>query len=136
MGLYLVIFDNEDEVEGVEVGHYSDFADFRDAVVKRLERGVAGTRFPTLILHSDCDGEWTPQESALLESELAAIRAEFEALPPIPLKGWQKDIAKTFGINPSNLSDCFFDVDGEPLLDRLIGLARISQTKSRPILFQ
>lgn len=136
MGLYLAIFDGEDELEGVEVGHYSDFGDFRDAVVQRLECGVAGTRFPTLILHSDCDGEWTPHECALLQAELIIIRAELEKLPPIPLKGWQKNVAKTFGIEPSNLGDCFIDVDGEPLLERLIGLAQMSRNKSLPILFQ
>jgi hypothetical protein len=124
MGLYLTIFDDENELEGVEVGAYADFGIFRDAVVEALEEGRAGSRCPTLILHSDCDGQWTPSEAAKLEQELESISAKFKQLPPIAIKGsWQKQVIKTFGLQVTNLHDCFFDVDGEPLLERLIGLA-------------
>ena len=70
MGLYLTIFAGDEELDGVEVGAYADFSAFRDAVVSNLEAGNAGDRFPTLILHSDCDGEWSPDEAAKLEIEL------------------------------------------------------------------
>jgi hypothetical protein len=138
MGLYLAIFDDGDELDGVEVGAYSDFDTFREAVVDKLENGVAaGSRFPTLILHADCDGQWTPTEAGKLERELAIIRVRFQELPPIALDaGWKKQVAKTFSLQIDNLHDCFFDVDGEPLLERLIDLARLSQAKDLPILFQ
>jgi len=138
MGLYLAVFDDTgDEISGVEVGTYADFSAFRTAVVRKLEDGTPGSQYPTLILHSDCDGQWTPSEAAALEKELEIISAHFREIPPIPLSAdWQKEVAKTFGIRPASLYDCFFDVDGEPLLERLIGLAKLSQTRNLPILFQ
>ena len=51
-------------------------------------------------------------------------------------EAWKAEVAKMFGIKPANFSDCFFDVDGEPLVQRLIGLARLSQERNLPILFQ
>jgi hypothetical protein len=138
MGLYLAIFDDGDELDGVEVGSYSDFDTFREAVVGNLENGVAaGSRFPTLILHADSDGLWTPAEAAKLEKELEIIRVRFQELPPIALDaGWKEQVAKTFSLQINNLHDCFFDVDGEPLLERLVNLAKLSQARDLPILFQ
>jgi Immunity protein 70 len=136
MGLYLAVFDGDDEIDGVEVGSYDDFAFFRDAVASGLEGGNAGSRFPTLISHSDCDGEWTPEQALALESELGAITKEFADLPPVLLDGWKAEVARMFGIKPSSLGDCFFDVDGEPLLERLTGLAKLSRERNLPILFQ
>lgn len=137
MGLYLAIFEDDEEIEGVEIGRYSDFNYFRDTVVNELEKGEAGSKFPTLNLHSDCDGLWTPEEAVDLEKELEEIAKVFERLPPIEYNSeWQKDVAKTFGIKPDNLLECFFDVDGEPLLERLIQLAKLSQEQELPILFQ
>jgi hypothetical protein len=135
MGLYLAIFDGDDELDGVEVGMYSDFGSFRDAAVS-LEAGKAGSRFPTLILHSDCDGEWTPEQSVALETELKAISEEFAVMPAIPLDGWKLQIAKLLGLRPASLYECFFDVDGEPLLERLLDLSRLSQSRNLPIIFQ
>jgi hypothetical protein len=137
MGLYLAVFHDAEELDGVEVGAYSDFSAFRNAVVKNLEHGVAGSRLPTLVLHSDCDGQWTPSEAAALQKELEIISTRFRELPSIPLDaGWQRQVAKTFAIQIKSLYDCFFDVDGEPLLERLIGLAKLSQARNLPILFQ
>jgi len=137
MGLYLAVFHDEEELDGVEVGSYSDFSSFRRAIVTNLESGAAGSRFPTLILHSDCDGQWTPEDAAELERELKTIGAGFRELPPVPVNsGWQREVAKSFGIRPQNLFECFFDVDGEPLLDRLVSLARLSHERNLPILFQ
>ncbi len=137
MGLYLAVFEDGNELDGVEVGPYASFGIFRHAVVNNLENRAAGSRFPTLILHSDCDGQWSAQEAATLEHELVEISTRFQELPPIPLEAdWQKQTAKTVGIYPRNLYDCFFDVDGEPLIERLIGLAKLSQSRDLPILFQ
>ena len=136
MGLYLAVFEGDDELDGVEVGSYADFALFRDAVVSHLERGAAGSRFPTLIIHSDCDGKWTPEEAGTLATELDVIAESFASLPPVSLDGWKAEVAKMFGIRLENLGNCFFDVDGEPLLERFSQLARLSQKRNLPILFQ
>ena len=137
MGLYLCIFAGEEEVDGVEVGPYTDFDKFRDCVVRELEGGIAGSKFPTLILHSDCDGEWSPSESDKLERELMEIGDEFRQQRPIHIgSDWQKRVMNSSGVEIGNLYDCFFDVDGEPLLERLIGLARLSKNRNLPILFQ
>lgn len=137
MGLYLCLFDEDEELDGVEVGSYRDFAFFRDAVAKHLEGNQPGSRFATLMLHSDCDGSWSPEESRLLESELRKIADAFRELPPIELPaGWQADAAKSLGLKGECLYDCFFDVDGEPLIERLLGLAKLSQATGKPILFQ
>lgn len=100
-----------------------------------LENGMPGSRFPTLILHKDCDGRWTPDEAASLERELEIISGCFQELPPISLsEAWKKEVARSLGIRMASLYDCFFDVDGEPLLERMIGLAKLSQTKDLPII--
>lgn len=136
MGLYLCVFSNDEELDGVEVGSYADFGEFRSAVATHIEGGVEGSRCPTLMLHSDSDGEWTPEEATALESELGMIAQEFANLPPTPIDGWKAEVATMFGIKPANLGDCFFDVDGEPLLERLLGLVQLSQQRGLPILFQ
>jgi hypothetical protein len=137
MGLYLCVFDGDDEVEGVEVGSYGDFAIMRETVRDRLEDGVLASRFPTLMNHSDCDGTWSPHEARMLQTELATIAHEFARLPAIPLnEDWKKSVARTVGLSPASLLDCFFDVDGEPLLDRLRALCDCSVKRGLPILFQ
>lgn len=137
MGLYLTIFDDDQELDGVEIGSYADFGSFRDSVVAYLENGVVGSRCPTLILHFDCDGQWTPGEAAKLENELEVIAVCFKKLPPVSFNSdWQEHVANAFRIRPQSLYDCFFDVDGEPLVERLISLARLSQQRNLPILFQ
>jgi hypothetical protein len=39
VGVYLCVFDGDDEVDGVEIGHYSDFGELRDYVVRELKGG-------------------------------------------------------------------------------------------------
>ena len=137
MGLYLMVSDGRRELSGIEVGHYSDFALFRNTVLEKLEPNGCGSRFPTLMLHSDCSGEWMPDESRKLAAELDEIAARFKELPPVELaSGWQKNVAKARGIKPRNLYECFFDPAGKPLLERLISLARLSGEKQLPILFR
>jgi hypothetical protein len=139
MGLYLCVFaagDGDEELDGVEVGSYEDFDRFRGAV-GALEPDGWGSRFPVLQLHTDSDGVWTPEEAVSLELELLTIASELSGLPAEPFPpGWQSDVARRFGITPLSLRDCFIDVDAEPLLDRLIALARLAATHHLPILFQ
>lgn len=137
MSLYLCIFDNEEEIEGVEIGSYSDFNFFRDTVIAIVESGKAGSVCPVLINHSDCDGEWSVSEAIALDSELKVIEESFGKYPAIEFNSpWKSDVAKMFGIKPKNLLDCFFDIDGEPLIERLRHLVKVSIKSNLPILFQ
>ena len=135
MGLYLTIFDEDDELDGVQVGHYSNFVRLQDAVAA-LEGSERGSRFAWLTLHSDCDGEWSTQECAAILAGLTEIRAALSSAPPTALEGWQVETARQLRIQPKNLLETFFDVDGEPLLDGLERLARRAIEADRPILFQ
>jgi hypothetical protein len=138
MGLYLTVFEEDDEIDGVEVGSYGDFGRFREAVAVQLEGGIRGSKCPMLMLHSDCDGMWSPAEAIQLERELGMVSAIFRQLPPIPLEtgSWQSRVAQRCGLVLASLYDCFFDVNGQPLIERLIGLAKLSQARGLPILFQ
>jgi hypothetical protein len=137
MGLYLCVFDNGNEVEGVEVGSYSDFDFFRTSVTQQLESGFAGSRFPTLIIHSDSDGEWSSTECETLKRELELISTEFRELPAVKFASeWQQQVASSIGLRPTRLYECFIDVDGEPLLERLQHLCDVSIQNDQPVLFQ
>ena len=137
MGLYLCVFSQSgDELEGVEVGHYDDFGVFRDAVSDVIEKR-SSTPCPVLINHSDCDGEWTSCEANELLVELIRIDEIMRQYPPIEFNSeWKRDVARTYGIRPKTLHDCFFDVDGESLLERLQQLVKVSINTNQPILFQ
>jgi hypothetical protein len=87
--------------------------------------------------HSDSDGVWSPEDAERLTAELVDVRNAFASLPSVGVIGeWQAEVAKNLRLIPANLADCFVDVDGEPLLDRLIALARTSVASRRPIWFQ
>jgi hypothetical protein len=139
MGLYLCIFDGEEELEGVEVGSYSDFGFFRKTVAQMLEDGKQGSKYPALQEHSDSDGEWIPNQCNVLVDELNEIGEAFKRLPPIKFEPntWQSERIQSGEISlPKNLYESFFDVNDEPLIGRIIELAKISQEKRLPILFQ
>ncbi|HEX3624545.1 MAG TPA: Imm70 family immunity protein [Verrucomicrobiae bacterium] len=137
MGLYLCIFDGDDEIDGVEIGSYADFGELRDYVARELECGVIGSRFPTFMLHSDCDGEWSASNCETLQHELGEIEAELKQRPPVPFfSEWQRLVAKSIGLHPQNAFESFIDVDGEFLLDRLQVLVKKATERGLPILFQ
>ena len=138
MGLYLCIFDdNDDEIDGVEVGLYADFGDFCNFVTRELEGGKHGARYPTLIRHSDSDGEWSVEACEALRSELADLASALKARPPIEfVSDWQKQVAKSIGLSPANAFESFVDVDGEFLVERLQALVETALKHRLPILFQ
>lgn len=138
MGLYLCVFDEAgEELEGVEVGSYADFNFFRDAVTAVVENGHQGTVCPTLVNHSDSDGEWSSSDSAKLLHELDLVAEAFLRCPAVEYNSeWKGQVAKAFGIKPETLLECFFDVDGEPLVERLQQLAKVSADSGLPIWFQ
>jgi hypothetical protein len=138
MGLYLCIFDDvDDEIEGVEIGSYADFNVFRDTVAATVERGERGSVCPVLNGHSGGDGEWTSCDAVHLVAELVTVDKALRQYPPVEFNSeWKMQVAKMVGIAPDNLLDCFFDIDGEQLVDRLRHLAQASISSGKPILFQ
>lgn len=137
MGLYLCVFDGEEEVDGVEVGSYADFEFFREAVVAAVEGGRRGSLCPTLVNHHDSDGEWSCEEAVRLIVEFDLISRAFSVLPPVEFNSpWKGKVATALGLRPQTLLDCFFDVDGEPLVHRLRGLAEKGVQRRVAILFQ
>jgi hypothetical protein len=135
MGLYLCIFSgvhelHDDEIAGWQVGHYRDFACFRDAI----SRHIGATGFPMLIEHSDCEGEWSVAELPALVAELETISAKFQALPPEVPEGAFEHTAE-YREGARSLYDCFHNVDGENLFEALIVLAREGIRANRPITF-
>nr|WP_086938520.1 Imm70 family immunity protein [Thaumasiovibrio occultus] len=137
MSVYLCIFDGDEELDGIDVGQYADFAFFREGVAAVVENGVVGSVCPTLMLHSDCDGEWTPAECVRLIEELNTIEKAFLLLPPVEYNSdWKASVAESCGIEPESFYDCFFDIDGEPLIERIRDLAKMSVETLQPILFQ
>jgi hypothetical protein len=137
VGLYLCIFDGDEDVDGVEVGSYADYSALRDYLIRELELGKAGARFPTFVLHSDCDGEWSVTDCQKLQIELDEIALALKARPAIAFSSdWQKAVAKSIGLKPLNAFESFIDVDGEFLLERLQNLVKEAQSRRLPILFQ
>jgi hypothetical protein len=137
MSLYLCVFDNSQELDGVEVGPYADFNALRDYIVAELEGGRPGSRFPTLILHSDCDGEWSVPQCYALHQELAVAMAAMEDRPAVPFASvGQAEIAGSLGLVPRNAFESFIDVDGDFVLARLQELTEFALQHKLPVLFQ
>ncbi len=137
MSLYLCIYSGDREVDGVEVGPYADFNAFRSAVARELGAGKEGGPCPTLLAHSDCDGEWSPEDCDRLRRELAAITAVLGKRPAVGFpSGWQREAARSTGLEPRNALECFVDVDGELLVERLQHRAEVAVQRQLPILFQ
>jgi hypothetical protein len=137
MGLCLYVFgldagDNEDpeELAEYDVGHYSDFGCFRDTIARKLD----ARRYPVLMLHSDCDGEWTLAEVSLLEQDLREIGAAFQKLPPEEPSGAFEHTAE-YREGAKSLYDCFHEVNGENLFEALLGLCAAAREHKRPITF-
>jgi len=137
MGLYLYIFDGEEEINGVEAGSYNDYGVLLDYVALELERGKAGARFPTFVLKSDSDGEWSVADCKKLQVELDEIAVALRVRRAVAFTSdWQRDVAKSIGLKPQNALESFIDVDGEFLLERLQSLVKDALARQLPILFQ
>jgi hypothetical protein len=137
MGLYLCVFDGDEELDGVEVGSYKDYNTLRDYVVRKLETGKIGSRFPTFVLHSDCDGEWSVADCEKLRSEFTEIEIALKTHPVFPFTSdWQVAVAKSVGLAPQSAFESFIDVDGEFLIERVQHLVDVALKRKLPILFQ
>jgi len=137
VGLYLCIYEGDDDIDGVEVGPYSDFGRLRDYIVRELEGRRAGSRFPTFILHSDCDGEWSVAECGKLRIELTQMRLAMHARPPVSfISEWQRNVAQSLGQSPKNAFESFIDVNGDFILERIQQLVDVAIDRQLPISFQ
>lgn len=138
MGLYLCVFDEYGEdICGVEVGLYQYFAEFRQKVAIFVDNNRFTNKMPTLLQHSDCDGNWSVSDCRILINELTEIKAVFQQEPPLKeIQNLKKDIFKFYGIVPKNLFECFVDTDCEFLIDRLLGLCNFAIKENQPIQFQ
>ena len=134
MGLCLCVFteegEGEDEHAASDIGSYADFGAFRQAVARYLE----ASDFPVLLLHSDCDGEWTVEELPALIKELDAIAAAFDRLPRA-LYVPSTNPSVSVPADASTLSECYVDVQGEKLVDSIRRLARTGLEFRCPISF-
>ncbi len=119
-----------EELAECEIGHYSDFDCFRLIISRHLDL----SRFPTLLCHSDCEGEWTVEEIPMLVRELNEIAEAFKKLPAEQL-GSAFEHTRDVRIDAKCLYDCFHDVDGKNLFESLLELSAIAVECDRPITF-
>lgn len=110
MSLYLCVFCGDTEMAGIDVGGYSDFGEFREAV-HLIEGGDWGSRYPTLMTHADADGEWPLNQLRALRRELTDL-ATHDSL------------------------DSFRDVEDRPLAAALLALCDDALRERQPIEFQ
>src|SRR5262249_6784138 len=103
---------------------------FRDTIARHL----GSSSYPTLMQHSDCDGEWSLTEIPLLEQELREIAAAFQKLPPEEPNGAFEHTAEN-RMGAESLYDCFHNVDGENLFEAILGLCAVAREHKRPITF-
>ena len=137
MGLCLHVFgpstgddEDPDEIAECDVGHYSDFGCFRDTIARHLD----AKHYPTLMDHSDCDGEWTLVEIPALEQELKEIAAKYKNLrAEEPVNAFEH--TAEYRVGASSLYDCFHNVSGENLFEALLELCRVATQHRRPITF-
>jgi hypothetical protein len=122
--------EEPEEIAECNVGHYSDFGYFRDAIAQHLDSG----QYPTLMEHSDCDGEWTLAEIPALEKELREIGRAFQKLPPEEPRGAFEHTTE-YRAGAKSLYDCFHNVDGENLFEALLELCATARQHKRPITF-
>jgi len=137
MGLCLYVFvpaDGDDEepeeIADCDVGHYSDFGCFRSTIARHLD----ARRFPILMEHSDCDGEWALAEIPRLERELQEIGAAFKKLPAEEPREAFEHTAE-YRTGAKSLYDCFHEVNGENLFEALLALCAVAREHGRPITF-
>jgi hypothetical protein len=93
------------DMPGVEVGAYADFGRLRDYIVRKLEGGKFGSRFPDLMVHSDCDGEWSAEQGLLLRRDITDIIDSRKQRPSVPFSsGWQQSPSRQFYCHKMRLS--------------------------------
>jgi hypothetical protein len=137
VGLYLCIFDEDEEIAGVSVGSYADFAALREYISFSIDGARKHTNFTTLMTHTDSDGEWSPAECAKLISELGELASIMSRQPHVAFASeWQRSVARSRDLTPSSALESFIDVDGNFLINSLLELASLAVDRKLPIVFQ
>jgi hypothetical protein len=91
-------------------------------------------KYPTLMEHSDCDGEWALEELPKLRDEIREIADAFRKLPPEdPVGAFEH--TEEYREGAACLYDCFHDVNGTNLFEALIDLCDVGLANERPITF-
>jgi hypothetical protein len=136
MGLYLCVFRGDEELLGFDVGSYDDFERFRDEARARDRRVFR--RYGVLRVNMSPTTHWSPRDAAKLASEVVHLREALRGVParPFPPGSWQAARAAELGLAPASLADCFIDLDGASLFDRLLALCHVAVEAREPILFQ
>jgi hypothetical protein len=70
MSLYLCIYMYDCEIHGLDMGCYSDFNAFRYNLLNLCSSQNPLIKLNTLVNHSDCNGDWTPNQCKKLIQEL------------------------------------------------------------------
>ena len=131
MSLYLAVFSEEgEEIDGFQVGTYSDYGRFIDTVKANVKLEVC----KLLTEHHDSDGFWTTDECNLLINELEQIKNTLSALPPSRIDfDWATDFDYKIG---RNLDESLQNVDEEPMTSALIDLCKIAVRNNAKLHFQ
>lgn len=138
-GLYLSVLDKEFEIDygGVEVGAWTQFQKYRDAIHNRLEgrflrKTAPGSRFP-LFLRRDSGG-WSVEEVAALKAEIQTILSEASKKPADStiIPQYADRVRSRFRA----LHHCFVDTQVEPLLEKISALCDLALEKKLPLVMQ
>ncbi|MFG0251629.1 MAG: Imm70 family immunity protein [Phycisphaerales bacterium JB038] len=140
MSLCIALFEDDlvdQEIDGLEWGGCDDFEAFRARVADELLEGDWRRGFPVLLTVVDNSAGWPADHVADLAVELRAIAEAFDALPSElhDPESWQASVLAQLGREPSSLREFFIDVDGQPVIDRLLELAEQAATLDRPLSF-
>ncbi|MFM9959015.1 MAG: Imm70 family immunity protein [Phycisphaerales bacterium] len=137
MGLCLHVFSDDfddendpEEIAECDIGPYSDFGCFRNTIAAHLD----ARRYPTLMEHSDCEGEWTLASIPTLERELREIGERFKKLPAKLPEGAFEHTAED-RVGARSLYECFHSVNGENLFEAILELCAVAKEHRRPITF-
>jgi hypothetical protein len=112
MSLYLCIYEFDTEVHGIDMGSYSDFNTIRYKLFNIYKSINTINPLPTLMNHSDCEGEWSPLECKILINELNSIKEIID-------KYHQDDLTDIYNF-----------------IDAILYLSHLSIRYNSPIIFQ
>jgi hypothetical protein len=131
MTIRLYVANDAGELDAVQTATEDDFMFFRDSVHLALEDGKFASRFP--VFFKTFYSDWAREDVRELERELREIHAAFRQLPPNPPDvHWRRRLRHS-GRSPASLAEVFVDVNGSPLIERLIALARIARKARLPM---
>ena len=130
------LFEGDPDVARSEYGPYATHNALRAYVVRELEAGQAGSRFPMFMFHADCDEASSVADCENLRDELAAIAAAMKLRPAVrSAPGGPRAAVGSIGLVPQNAFESFVDAEGEILLERLQSQVDDLLKRRLPIVF-